>query len=61
MIYLFIISTSFVPVSSVSPVISAVKLNGSVSLEPLNSKTSPLSFAAGISLQYCYKVPNVFE
>ena len=57
-----IISTFFItPSLSVWPVIFVLKLNESVALAPLKSAISPLLFTAGISLQHCHKLPNIFE
>ena len=42
-------------------VIFVLKLNEPVALAPLNSTVSTLLFLAGISLQYCHKLPDVFE
>ena len=55
-----IISTSFVPLFPVRPVIFTLKLNESVVLPSAKIITSSLAFKAGISLQYCYKLPVVF-
>ena len=44
-----IISTSFIPLSPVWPVIFALKSNELVALPPINLKISPLLFTAGIS------------
>ena len=55
-----IILTSFVRSSPVSPVIFSLKLNKSVVLVSLKSTISPLSFTAGISLQYCNKLPDFY-
>ena len=52
---------AILPLVPVWPVIFAFKLNESVALAPLNSTIFPLSFVAGISLQYCHKLPDVFE
>ena len=49
------------PSSLVLPIIFDLKLNESVSLGPLKITTLPSSFKAGISLQYCQKLPDVFE
>ena len=57
-----IISTLFIsPSSSVWPVIFALKLNELVALAPLKPTISPLLFTAGISLQYCHKLPNNYR
>ena len=56
-----IISTSFVPSFSVWPVIFSLKLNERVRLASPKSSISPLLFTADISLQYCHKLPDVFE
>ena len=37
------------------------KLNESVALVPLKLIILSLSFTAGISLQYCHRLPDVFE
>ena len=55
-----IISTSFVPPFPVSSVIFALNLNESVVLSSEKIVISSLAFRAGISLQYCYKLPVVF-
>ena len=52
---------SILPLSPVWPVIFYLKLNESVALAPLNSTILQLLFTAGISLQYCHKLPDVFE
>ena len=49
------------PSSSVVPIIFDLKLSESVLLFPLKITISPLLFTAGISLQYCHKLPDVFE
>ena len=46
---------------SVWIVIFALELNESVTLAPLKLKISPILFTAGISLQYCHKLLDVFE
>ena len=56
-----IISTSILPSLLVGPVISVLKLNESVTLAPLKSAISPSSSTAGIFLQYCHQLPDVFE
>ena len=57
-----IISTFSMCLSSlVLPIIFDVKLNESVSLVPSKIKILPSSFTAGISLQYCLKLSDVFE
>ena len=38
-----------------------LKLNESVALAPLKSTILPSLFTAGISIQYCHKLPDVFE
>ena len=62
-----IISTSTLPAilpfllsAAVLPVIFVLKLNESVSLVPSKLTIAPLSSTAGISLQYCHKLPDVF-
>ena len=55
-----IISTFFVPSSPVIPVIFTLKLIESVGLPAVNSVISSLLSWAGVSLQYCYKLPVVF-
>ena len=57
-----IISTFFVPLFPVLPVIFNLKLNESVRLSSVNSVITSLAlaFQAGISLQYCHKLPVVF-
>ena len=45
---------------SVLPIIFDLKLNESVSLAPLKLIISPSLFTAGISLQYCHRLPDVF-
>ena len=42
-------------------VIFVLKFNESVALAPLNSTVPTLLFTAGISLQYCHKLPDAFE
>ena len=56
-----IISTLIIPLSLVWPVIFVLKLNESVAIAPLKSAISPSSSTAGISLQYCHRLPDVFE
>ena len=63
-----IISTSTLPVilallllAVVWPVIFVLKLNEAVVLAPLKLAISSLSFTAGLSLQYCHKLPDVFQ
>ena len=57
-----IISTfSMSPSSLVVPIIFDLKLSESVLLAPLKITISPILFTAGISLQYCHKVPDVFD
>ena len=57
-----IVSTpSIPPLFPVCPVIFALTLNESVALAPLSSTILPLSFTAGISLQYYHKLPDVLE
>ena len=46
---------------SVWPVIFVLKLNESVALAPLKSAILPLLSTAGISLQYCHRLPDVSE
>ena len=55
-----ILTLSILPLLSVWPVIFILKLNESVALAPLKSTILPLLFTAGISLQYCHKLPDVF-
>ena len=50
-----------IPLSLVWPVIFVLKLNESVALAPSKSAILPLLFTAGISLQYCHRLPDVFE
>ena len=50
-----------IPSSLVWPVIFVLKLSESVTLPSLKSTILPSLFTAGISLQYCYKLPDVFE
>ena len=52
---------SILPLLSVWPVIFYLKLNESVALAPLKSTISPLLFSVDISMQYCHKLPDVFE
>ena len=47
--------------SSVVPIIFDLKLSESVALAPLKLRISPSLFIAGISLQYCHRLPDVFE
>ena len=57
-----VISTlSISPSSSAWPVIFALELNEPVALTPLKSTILPLLITAGVSLQYCHKLPDVFE
>ena len=56
-----IISTSFAPLLPVWPVIFSLKWNESLRLSKVKSTISTLLFTAGISLQYCYKLPDVLE
>ena len=49
------------PLLSIWPVIFVLKLKESVALAPLKSTISPLVFTAGVSLQYCHKLPDAFE
>ena len=49
------------PSSLVVPITFDLKLSESVFLAPLKITISPSLFTAGISLQYCYKLPDVFE
>ena len=57
-----IISTFFMsPSSLVVPIIFYLKLSESVSLAPLKIIILPSLFIAGISLQYCHRLPDVFE
>ena len=49
------------PSSLVLPVIFVLNLNESVPLAPLKIIILPSSSAAGISLHYCHKLPDVFE
>ena len=58
-----IISISFVPFLPDSLFIFSLILNKLlVTLAALNSTILPLAtFIAGISLQYCHKIPDVFE
>ena len=57
-----VISTPFIsPSSLVWPVIFVLNVNESVVLVLVKSKILPALFMAGISLQYCYKLPDVFE
>ena len=55
-----IISTSFVPPFPVYPVIFAFNLNESAVLSSEKIMISSLAYRAGISLQYCHKLPVVF-
>ena len=55
-------STFFMsPSLLVIPVIFSLKLNESVALAPLKIIILTSSFTAGISLQYCHRLPDVFE
>ena len=56
-----IISTFFVPSSPVWPVIFTLKLNESVRLFSTKLAIALLLYTASTSLQYCHKLPNVFE
>ena len=56
-----ILLTLIIPSSLFWPVIFVLKLNESVALAPLKLVIFPASFTAGISLQYCHKLPDVFE
>ena len=57
-----VISTPFIsPSSLVWPVIFVLNVNESVVLVLVKSIILPALFMAGISLQYCYKLPDVFE
>ena len=58
-----IISTSIIPTSLDWPVTLVLKLNESVkvALVALKSTIAPSLFTTDISLQYCYKLPDVFE
>ena len=57
-----IISTPFVsPSLFVWPVVFVLKLDESLALAPVKSTILPSLFAAGIFLQYCHKLPDVFE
>ena len=47
--------------AAVLPIMTDLKLNESVSLAPLEATISTLSSTAGISLQYCHKLPDVFD
>ena len=47
--------------SSVVPIIFDLKLSESVALAQLKLRISPSLFIAGISLQYCHRLPDVFE
>ena len=47
--------------SSVVPIIFDLKLSESVALVPLKLAISPSLFIAGISLQYCHRLPDNFE
>ena len=49
------------PSSLVVPIIFDLKLSESALLAPLIITTSPILFTAGISLQYCHKLPDVFD
>ena len=49
------------PLLSVWPVIFVLKLNESVALAPLKSAILPLLSTGAISLQYCHRLPDVFE
>ena len=63
-----IISTSTLPAilpsllsAAVWPVVFVLNLNESFSLAPLKLTILPSSSTAGISLQYCHKLPDVFD
>ena len=56
-----IISTFFVPFLPAWPVIYSFILNELVSTLTSLKLISPLLAKAGSSLQYCYKIPDVFE
>ena len=56
-----IISTLIIPLILVWLVILVLKLNESVALVPSKSTITPLSSTAGISLQYCHRLADVFE
>ena len=57
-----IISTlSILPLAPVRPVTFVLKLNESVALAPSKSTISLALSTAGIFLQYCYKLADVFE
>ena len=57
-----IISTiSILPLLLVWPAILFLRLNESVALAPSKSTIAPLLFTASISLQYCHRLPDVFE
>ena len=49
------------PSSLVVPIIFDLKLSESALLAPLIITTSPILFTAGVSLQYCHKLPDVFD
>ena len=51
---------SISPSSLVWPVIFVLKLNESIALAPLKITIFPSLFIAGISLQCCLKLPDVF-
>ena len=62
-----IISTPTLPailplllLAAVWPVTFALKLNESVALAPSKSTIAPLLLIAGISLQYCRRLPDVY-
>ena len=52
---------SMSPSSLVIPVIFDLKFSESVSLFPSKITISPSLSTAGISLQYCHRLPDVFE
>ena len=55
-------SKIFVPLLLVWPVIFALRLNDLVvAFAALKSTIAPLVYTAGTSLQYCYKIPDIFE
>ena len=60
-IFTIISTLSILPVLSAWPVIFALKSNESVVRASSKSIISPLWFTAGIYLQCCYKLPDVFE
>ena len=56
-----VLQKCFVPVSPVLPVTFTLKLNESVRLFSAKLTIPLLLVTAGISIQYCHKLPDVFE